>query len=155
MLFLRILRVRHKPEHERLSSDELKTMLINKFNEFRSIVSNIDYIKLIKMIFNEPIDEKIFSLSALKSQLSIPQLTDLMDTIGIDMEDFELTQEITSDGINDMQVDTAVTDEQVKEVLGEIDAEIGAEIGAALPTVDSDGKVKELEEELNKLKSRD
>jgi len=95
------------------------------------------------------------SLSALKSQLSIPQLTDLMDTIGIDMEDFELTQEITSDGINDMQVDTAVTDEQVKEVLGEIDAEIGAEIGAALPTVDSDGKVKELEEELNKLKSRD
>lgn len=95
------------------------------------------------------------SLGTLKSQLSIPQLTDLMDTIGIDMEDFELTQEITSDGINDMQVDTAVTDEQVKEVLGEIDAEIGAEIGAALPTVDSNGKVKELEEELNKLKSRD
>jgi len=95
------------------------------------------------------------SLGTLKSQLSIPQLTDLMDNIGIDMEDFELTQEITSDGINDMTLDTAVTDSQVKEVLGEIDAEIGAEIGAALPTVDPDGKVKELEEELNKLKSRD
>jgi hypothetical protein len=95
------------------------------------------------------------SLSALKSQLSIPQLTDLMDNIGIDMEDFDLTQEITSDGISDIQMDSAVTDAQVKEVLGEIDAEIGAEIGGALPTVDPDGKVKELEEELNKLKSRD
>jgi len=95
------------------------------------------------------------SLSALKSQLSIPQLTDLMDNIGIDMEDFDLTQEITSDGISDIQMDSAVTDAQVHEILGEIDAEIGAEIGGALPTVDPDGKVKELEEELNKLKSRD
>lgn len=95
------------------------------------------------------------SLGALKSQLSIPQLTDLMDNIGIDMEDFDLTQEITSDGISDIQMDSAVTDDQVKEVLGEIDAEIGAEIGGALPTVDPDGKVKELEDELNKLKSRD
>ena len=95
------------------------------------------------------------SLSALKSQLSIPQLTDLMDSIGIDMEDFDLTQEITSDGISDIQMDSAVTDDQVREVLGEIDAEIGAEIGGALPTVDPDGKVKELEEELNKLKNRD
>jgi hypothetical protein len=95
------------------------------------------------------------SLSALKSQLSIPQLTDLMDSIGIDMEDFDLTQEITSDSISDIQMDSAVTDDQVRDVLGEIDAEIGAEIGGALPTVDPDGKVKELEEELNKLKSRD
>ena len=59
------------------------------------------------------------------------------------MEDFEFTQEITSDGINDMQVDTAITDDQVKEVLGEIEAEIGAEIDAAHPTSDPDGKVKE------------
>jgi hypothetical protein len=95
------------------------------------------------------------SLQMLKTQLSIPQLTDLMDNIGIDMEDFELTQEITSDGINDMTLDSAVTDAQVKEVLGEIDAEIGAEVGGALPSVQPDGKIKELEEELNKLKSRD
>ena len=54
-----------------------------------------------------------------------------------------------------MMVDTAVTDSQVKDVLGEIDAEIQVEIGGALPTVEPDGKIKELEEELNKLKSRD
>jgi len=95
------------------------------------------------------------SLGALKSQLSVPQLTDLMTTIGIDMEDFSVVEEITSDGIDDMTLDTAVTDKQVMEILGEIDAEIQVEVGGALPSVDPDGKVKELEEELNKLKSRD
>ena len=95
------------------------------------------------------------SLGALKSQLSVPQLTELMNNIGIDMEEFDVTAEITSDGINDMTLDTAVTDDQVKEVLGEIDAEIQVEMGGALPSVEPDGKVKELEEELNKLKSRD
>ncbi|MFW9771136.1 MAG: Snf7 family protein [Candidatus Heimdallarchaeota archaeon] len=95
------------------------------------------------------------SLGALKNSLSIPQITELMTQIGVDIEDFNVTEEITSDGINDMMVDTAVTDSDVKEVLGEIDAEIGAEIGGALPSVEPDGKIKELEEELNKLKSRD
>ncbi|MFW9952748.1 MAG: Snf7 family protein [Candidatus Thorarchaeota archaeon] len=95
------------------------------------------------------------SLGMLKNQLSVPQLTELMTEIGIDMEDFEVTQEITSDGINNMTLDTAVTDNQVKEILGEIDAEIQVEVGGALPSVDPDGKVKELEDELNKLKSRD
>jgi hypothetical protein len=95
------------------------------------------------------------SLGMLKSQLSVPQLTELMNNIGIDMEEFDVTQEITSDGINDMTLDTAVTDDQVKEVLGEIDAEIQVEMGGALPSVEPDGKVKELEEELNKLRSRD
>ena len=95
------------------------------------------------------------SLGMLKSQLSVPQLTEMMTEIGIDMEDFEVTQEITSDGIDNMTLDTAVTDSQVKEVLGEIDAEIQVEVGGALPSVDPDGKVKELEDELNKLKSRD
>ena len=82
------------------------------------------------------------SLGMLKSQLSVPQLTELMTEIGVDMEDFEVTQEITSDGIDDMTLDTAVTDSQVKEVLGEIDAEIQVEVGGALPSIDPDGKVK-------------
>ncbi|MBY9020262.1 MAG: Snf7 family protein [Candidatus Lokiarchaeota archaeon] len=95
------------------------------------------------------------SLGALKNQLSVPQLTEMMTEIGIDMEDFEVTQEITSDGIDNMTLDTAVSDSQVKDILGEIDAEIQVEVGGALPSVDPDGKIKELEEELNKLKSRD
>ena len=96
------------------------------------------------------------SLGALKNQLSIPQITELMTQIGVDIEDFSVTEEITTDGINEVMLDTAVTDIDVKEVLGEIDAEIGAEIGGALPSVaEPDGKVKELEEELKKLKSKD
>lgn len=95
------------------------------------------------------------SLGMLKAQFSVPELTELMTEIGIDMEEFEVTQEITSDGIDNVTLDTAVTDNQVKEILGEIDAEIQVEVGGALPSIDPDGKVKELEDELNKLKSRD
>ena len=95
------------------------------------------------------------SLGALRNQLSVPQLTEMMTEIGVDMEDFEVTQEITSDGIDNVTLDTAVSDSQVKDVLGEIDAEIQVEVGGALPSVDPNGKIKELEEELNKLKSRD
>lgn len=96
------------------------------------------------------------SLGALKNQLSIPQITELMTQIGVDIEDFSVTEEITTDGISEVMLDTAVSDGDVKEVLGEIDAEIGAEIGGALPSVvEPDGKVKELEEELKKLKSKD
>jgi len=93
------------------------------------------------------------SLGALKNQLSIPQLTELMTKIGVDMEDFALTEEITTDGISDIMVDTAVTDSDVKEVLGEIDAEIQVEMGVALPSAGSDEKIAELEKELNRLKS--
>lgn len=93
------------------------------------------------------------SLGALKNQLSIPQLTELMTTIGVDMEDFAVTEEITTDGISDIMVDTAVTDTDIKDVLGEIDAEIQVEMGVALPSAGSDEKIAELEKELNRLKS--
>ncbi|MFW9818204.1 MAG: Snf7 family protein [Candidatus Thorarchaeota archaeon] len=93
------------------------------------------------------------SLGALKNQLSIPQLTELMTSIGVDMEDFAVTEEITTDGISDIMVDTAVTDTDVKDVLGEIDAEIQVEMGVALPSAGSDEKIAELEKELNRLKS--
>jgi hypothetical protein len=93
------------------------------------------------------------SLGALKSQLSIPQLTELMTSIGVDMEDFAVTEEITSDGIDDIMVDTAVTDNDVKDVLGEIDAEIQVEAGVQLVSPPSDEKIAELEKELNRLKS--
>lgn len=93
------------------------------------------------------------SLGVLKNQLSIPQLTELMTSIGVDMEDFAVTEEITSDGIDDIMVDTAVTDNDVKEVLGEIDAEIQVEAGVQLASPPSDEKIAELEKELNRLKS--
>ncbi|MFX1321133.1 MAG: Snf7 family protein [Promethearchaeota archaeon] len=96
------------------------------------------------------------SVAALKRQLSIPQITEMMKQIDLDVEDFAVTQEITAEGIDSITLDTAVTDSDVNEVLGEIDAEIQVEMGVALPTAGSatsDQKIAELEKELNRLKS--
>ena len=94
------------------------------------------------------------AVSCIKSQLSVPQITELMKNIDLDVEDFAVAQEITSEGMTDMNLDTAVTDSQVDDFLGEIDAEIGIETGVALPSAAGGSqKIKELEEELNRLKN--
>jgi hypothetical protein len=94
------------------------------------------------------------AVSGIKAQLSVPQITELMKNIDLDVEDFAVAQEITSEGMTDMNLDTAVTDSQVDDFLGEVDAEIGVETGVALPSAaGSSQKIKELEEELNRLKN--
>ena len=94
------------------------------------------------------------SVAGLKRNMSIPQITELMKNINMDIEDFEVASEITTDSMTDMNLDTAVTDSRVDEFLSEVDAEIGIETGVALPTAAAGGsKIKELEEELNRLKS--
>jgi len=96
------------------------------------------------------------SVAGLKKTLSIPQISDMMKDVQLDIEDFEVTQEITTEGMTDLNLDTAVSDDQVNNVLQEIDAEIGVETGVSLPTAaGSDGKIKELEDELNRLKSQE
>ena len=93
------------------------------------------------------------SLSILKSQFSIPQIQEIMSQIDIDMEDFAVTADIATEGMDSITIDTAVTDSDVGDILGEIDAEIQVEMGAALPSAASDEKIAELEKELNRLKS--
>jgi len=95
------------------------------------------------------------SVAALKANLSIPEITEMMSQIDLDVQDFEVTQEITSEGMDSMTLDTAVTDNQVDEVLGEIDAEINVEMTGSLPSVTSNEKIDELEKELERLKSND
>ena len=96
------------------------------------------------------------SISGLKRNLSIPQITELMSSINMDIEDFSVTQEITTDAMDDMNLDTAVTDASVDSFLHEIDAEMGIETGVSLPsTSGGDQKIKDLEEELNRLKSQE
>jgi hypothetical protein len=92
------------------------------------------------------------SIATLKKQLSIPQITEMMKNIDLDIEDFAVTQDITAEGIDNITMDTAVTDSDVTEVLGEIDAEIGAEMTVSLPSAGSDEKIAELEKELHRLK---
>ncbi|MHA1293726.1 MAG: Snf7 family protein [Promethearchaeota archaeon] len=94
------------------------------------------------------------SVSSLKNQLSVPQLTEMMSNLDLDISDFEITQSIATEGIENINIDTEVTDDQVNNVLGEIDAEIQIETGSALPSAaGSSQKIKELEEELNRLRS--
>jgi hypothetical protein len=93
------------------------------------------------------------SLTVLKNQFSIPQIQEVMSQIDLDMEDFAVTSDIATEGMDNITIDTAVTDTDVTDVLGEIDAEIQVEMGAALPTAASDEKIAELEKELNRLKS--
>lgn len=96
------------------------------------------------------------SVAGLKRNLSIPQITELMKDISMDIEDFEVASEITTDSMTDMSMDTAVTDETVDSFLSEVDAEIGIETGVALPTTaGGNQKIKDLEEELNRLKSNE
>jgi hypothetical protein len=94
------------------------------------------------------------SVSTLKNQLSIPQITEMMKNIDFDIEDFQVTQEITSESMDSITMDTAVTDSDVNDVLGEIDAEINVEMTESLPSV-SNEKISELEKELDRLKSKD
>ncbi|MFX1427599.1 MAG: Snf7 family protein [Promethearchaeota archaeon] len=96
------------------------------------------------------------SLAVLKNQLSVPQMQEIMSQIDIDMEEFAVTADIATEGMDSISIDTAVTDADVTEVLGEIDAEIQVEMGVALPSASegaSDEKIAELEKELNRLKS--
>ncbi|MHA2037776.1 MAG: Snf7 family protein [Promethearchaeota archaeon] len=93
------------------------------------------------------------SLAVLKNQLSVPQMQEIMSQIDIDMEEFAVTADIATEGMDSISIDTAVSDTDVTEILGEIDAEIQVEMGAALPSAASDEKIAELEKELNRLKS--
>ena len=92
------------------------------------------------------------SLSQLKSQLSIPQITELMSKMDVDLEDFAVTQEIAAEGMEGITLDTAVSDKDVSGFLGEVDAELQVELGGDLPSVVPEGKISELEKELDRLK---
>ncbi|MFX1324899.1 MAG: Snf7 family protein, partial [Promethearchaeota archaeon] len=61
------------------------------------------------------------SLSVLKNQLSVPQMQEIMSQIDIDMEEFAVTADIATEGMDSISIDTAVTDSDISEVLGEID----------------------------------
>ncbi len=95
------------------------------------------------------------SVATLKNQLSIPQLSDMMKSIDMDMEDFEVTQEIATEGVSNITTDLEVNDSKVDDILNEIDSEIQVEAGGSLPSAGSSQKVKELEDELNRLKSNE
>jgi len=79
----------------------------------------------------------------------------MMKNMDMDFEDFAVTQELTTDGMTEMNLDSAVSESEIDNFINEIDAEIQVETGAALPSVADNQRIKELEEELNRLRSQE
>ena len=102
---------------------------------------------------------KVINEKENKDKLTVEELEKAMvaaiKDIGLDIEDFEVSQEIAAEGMESMNVDTTVSDKDVDAVIGEIGAEISVETGMALPIAEGNSKIKELEEELERLKSRE
>jgi len=93
-------------------------------------------------------------VSNLKMDLSVGQIGQMLSKISADFGVIEFGGEAISDGIDEMSGETGVSDKEVDKFLGEIDEEIGVQVSDELPTV-SDDKIKDLEDQLNDLKSED
>ncbi|MHA1728793.1 MAG: Snf7 family protein [Promethearchaeota archaeon] len=90
------------------------------------------------------------SITSLQNSVSAPQISELVEQIDLGIQDFDVVQEMTEDGLEGMNV-SEVNDEDVETALAEIDSEISVETGSALPTA-GDGKITELEKEIQRLK---
>lgn len=94
------------------------------------------------------------SVNLIKKQLSVPMMQNMMSELNVDMEEISVTQDVASDSLADMNVEEEVKDTNVDEFLEELDAEIHVETGKALPAAGSSSeKIKELEEELDRIKN--
>lgn len=94
------------------------------------------------------------SVSSVKNQLNIPQIQDVLTDLTVDMEEIGMTQEVATESMEDVNMDMGVNDSQVDSFLQELDSEIEVEATGNLPSpMIEDERVKDLEEELKKLKS--
>ncbi|GAF68373.1 unnamed protein product [marine sediment metagenome] len=92
------------------------------------------------------------SIAGLQQSVNAPQISELVEKIDIGIQDFDVVQEMTEDGLESMQV-SEVTEEDVDAALAEVDSEISVETGQALPSAaEGEGKISDLEKEIQRLK---
>ncbi|MHA1821577.1 MAG: Snf7 family protein [Promethearchaeota archaeon] len=91
------------------------------------------------------------AVTNLQNTINAPQISEIVEQIDMGIQDFDVTQEITQNGLEAMSVDTEVSDEDVNNALAEIDSEISIETGQALPSA-GDSKISEIEKEIKRLK---
>jgi hypothetical protein len=91
------------------------------------------------------------AIAGLQKTVSAPQISELVEQIDMGIQDFDVTQELTETGLQSMTVSSEVTDEEVDNALNEVDSEISVETGQSLPSA-GDGKITELEKEIQRLK---
>jgi len=90
------------------------------------------------------------ALNGLRSSVNTQNISQIVDQIDSQIEVFDITQDITQDGIESITVKTEVTPQETSKVLAEIDQEISVETGMALPSTPS--RIAELEKEIKRLK---
>ncbi|MCP4762873.1 MAG: SNF7 family protein [archaeon] len=91
------------------------------------------------------------AVAGLQANVNAPQISELVDQIDMGIQDFDVTQEITESGLESMTTSSEVSEEDIDNALAEVDSEISVETGQALPTA-GDGKITELEKEIQRLK---
>jgi len=88
----------------------------------------------------------------LQNSVSAPQINELIEEIDMGMQDFDVMSELTTSGMESMNVTTEVSDKDIDKALQEVDAEISIETGEALPSAVGDSKISDLEKEIKRLK---
>jgi DNA-binding FrmR family transcriptional regulator len=91
------------------------------------------------------------AVNGLQANVSAPQISELVESIDIGIQDFDVVQEMTEDGLQAMNTSSEVTEADIDSALAEVDSEISVETGQVLPTA-GDGKISELEKEIQRLK---
>lgn len=94
------------------------------------------------------------TIQGLQKSVSAPEISQIISQIDLGISDFDATQEVAMEGMEDMNATDQISDDAVDLALEEVDAEIMAETGTALPSAGS-GKIGELEKEIQKLKQGD
>ena len=90
------------------------------------------------------------ALNGLRSSVNTQNITQVVDQIDSQIEEFDIAQDMAQDGLESIEVKTTVTPQETSKVLAEIDQEISVETGMALPSTPS--RIAELEKEIKRLK---
>ncbi len=94
------------------------------------------------------------SLAFLKAYLNVPEMAQVLSQVDQDFMKIDIESEMITDGMEEINVDSQVEDGEIDKLLAEVDEELGIEVEETLPEV-TDDKIKDLEKELDKLKSKE
>ncbi|OLS15111.1 MAG: charged multivesicular body protein 4 [Promethearchaeota archaeon CR_4] len=91
------------------------------------------------------------AIKGLSQSVSTPEISEVLEKIDLGISDFDVIQEVASEGMEQLGATDQVSDEAVEKALEEVDAEIEVETENALPSA-SKGALDELVRGLQDLK---
>ncbi len=91
------------------------------------------------------------TMQGLSKSVSMPDITKSLEDIDLGISNFDITQEVAAEGMEQLGATDQIPDEDVEKALEEVDAEIEVETENALPSAGK-APMDELERELQSLK---